>query len=109
MLRWRSKCEARTWCSESAKNVECVTIYQGFEGWLKSSEPFPVEWMENLGGAGDTMTANIALFGLSLWAQESASSHDEGEVEVQHVCGSPTKTDSMIVVMRFQTILHHSR
>jgi hypothetical protein len=61
--------------------VECTAIYRvpGYNGWLKLSEPFPVEWADNIGRDGsEVMTANVALFGLSLWAQWAADTN-EGE------------------------------
>jgi hypothetical protein len=62
--------------------VECIAIYRvpGYSGWLKLSGPFPVEWTENIGGGGtEVMTANVALFGLSLWAQWATDAHEEEE------------------------------
>ncbi|KFZ10794.1 hypothetical protein V502_07925 [Pseudogymnoascus sp. VKM F-4520 (FW-2644)] len=64
--------------------VECIAIYRvpSRKGWLKLSDPFPVEWTDNIGRDGsEVMTANVALFGLSLWAQCAADAHEEGEEE----------------------------
>ncbi|KAJ8059163.1 hypothetical protein OCU04_012137 [Sclerotinia nivalis] len=63
--------------------VECVAVYRvpGFNGWLKLSEPFPVDWTDNMNSDNsDVMTANVALLGLSLWAQWAADAEEE-EVE----------------------------
>jgi len=67
--------------------VECVAIYRvlGYNGWLKLSDPFRVEWTENIGrGGSEVMTANVAMFGPSLWAQWATDAHEadeEGEEE----------------------------
>ena len=67
--------------------VECIAIYRvsGYNGWLKLSDPFPVEWTENIRRDGsEVMTANVALYGLSLWAQWATDAHEadvEGEEE----------------------------
>lgn len=62
--------------------AECTAIYRvpGYNGWLNLSKPFPIAWTDNLGGDGEVMTADVALFGLSLWAQrETDTSEDEEE------------------------------
>ncbi|KAG4431975.1 hypothetical protein IFR05_012548 [Cadophora sp. M221] len=68
--------------------AKCIAIYRvpGYNGWLKLSDPFPVEWTENIKRDGsEFMTANAALFGLSLWAQWAADAHDEeGEEEEEY-------------------------
>jgi hypothetical protein len=64
--------------------VECVVIYRvpGFKGQLNLSDPFPVEWTENMVRNGsEVMTANVALFGLSLWAQWAADAYEDEEDE----------------------------
>ncbi|KAF4627226.1 hypothetical protein G7Y89_g10930 [Cudoniella acicularis] len=41
-----------------------------------------LEWTENIGRDGtEVMTANVALFGLTLWAQWAADAHEEGDEE----------------------------
>lgn len=64
--------------------IECIAIYRvpSYKGWLKLSDPFPVEWTENFGSdSTKVMTANVALFGLSLWAQWAADAHEEADEE----------------------------
>ena len=63
--------------------VECIAIYRvpSYNGWLKLSNPFPVESTENVGASSEVMTADVALFGLSLWAQCAADAHVEEEEE----------------------------
>jgi len=63
--------------------VECIAIYRvpGFNGWLKLSEPFPVPWTNSSGGDSEVMTADVALFGLSLWAQWEMNTSADGEEE----------------------------
>jgi hypothetical protein len=67
--------------------VECVAIYRvpGFKGQLNLSDPFPVEWTENMVRDGSVvMTANVALFGLSLWAQWAVDAHEEDGEDEQY-------------------------
>jgi hypothetical protein len=65
--------------------VEYIAIYcvPRYTDWLNVSEPFPVEWTKNVAkDSSEVMTANVALFGLSLWAQWAADAHEEdGEEE----------------------------
>ncbi|KAH8674399.1 hypothetical protein BGZ60DRAFT_526366 [Tricladium varicosporioides] len=67
--------------------VECIAIYRipGFIGRLKLSDPFPVEWAENIrSDKCKVMTANVALLGLSLWAQWAADAHEGEEEEEEY-------------------------
>lgn len=52
--------------------VECTAVYRvpGYRGYLKLSKPFPIAWEDGTESVGrETMTADFAIFCLSLLAQ----------------------------------------